>query len=253
MKAIIPVAGLGTRMLPITKTVPKELIPVKGKPAIQWVLEEAINAGFREFIVVLNSFKSIIRHYLTPLKNDHPLAGHPGLADLERSLRVVDITFVEQREPRGLGDAVLRCRDLIGKEPFALLLPDNICPIESRLFERLLNVHQAHGKSCIALRRASGLALHDGAIIAQPWRESVYNVQRIFPKGSPDSPTTDLRGIGRYILESAAFIYLEKAQTGGELDDIPALDGLARDGRLLGLLVTDRVYHLGMSLDQTGG
>lgn len=253
MKAIIPAAGLGTRLLPTTKAVPKELLPVEGKPAIQWALEEAVGAGLWEFIIVINPRKAVLREYLTPLADVHPLADHPGLTGLERLLRTIEITFVEQPDPRGLGDAILRCRDLIGEEPFALLLPDNICPIESRLMERLLGIHRAYGKSCLALRRAEGLALCNGAIVAQPWREPVYNVRRVLPKGAPDGQTTDLRGIGRCVVEPLAFTYLEQAQTVGELDDGPAFDGLARAGRLLGLLVTDRVYHLGVSTGQSAG
>jgi UTP-glucose-1-phosphate uridylyltransferase/acetyltransferase-like isoleucine patch superfamily enzyme len=217
------------------------------------VLEEAVRAGVWEFIIVISPRKAILRDYLTPLENDHPLVGHPALVDLESLLRAVKITFVEQPHPRGFGDAILRCRNLIGDEPFALLLPDNVCPMESRLLERLLEVHRVYGKSCLALQRAHGPALCNGAVIAQPWREPVYNVQRVLPRGTPEGWATDLRGIGRYILEPTAFTYLERAQTGGELDDVPALDGLARDGRLLGLLVTDKVYHLGVSMDQRVG
>src|SRR5437867_9213123 len=102
MKAIIPAAGLGTRLLPITKVVPKELIPVESKPAIQWVLEEAVQAGLREFIVVISPRKTILRDYLTP-SAESALANHPGLVELEYLLRMIEITFVEQPHPEGLG------------------------------------------------------------------------------------------------------------------------------------------------------
>ena len=250
MKAIIPAAGLGTRLLPITKAFPKELLPVEGKPAIHWVLEEAVDAGLREFIVVISPRKAILRDYLTPVADDHPLLDHPGLADLERLLGTVEITFVEQPNPRGLGDAILRCQDLVGENPFALLLPDNVCSREPRLIQRLLKIHRAYSKSCLALQRTDGGALCNGGIIAQSWHEPVYNIQRVLPEGAPQGQSTNLCGIGRYILEPAAFNYLEQARTTGELDEVPALDSLAREGELLGLLIADRVYHLGVSMDQ---
>jgi UTP--glucose-1-phosphate uridylyltransferase len=252
VRAIIPAAGLGTRLLPTTKAVPKELLAVEGEPAIQWVLKEAVGAGLREFIVVISPYKAILRDYLTILEENHPLAGHPGLAELEQLLRTLDITFVEQPYPKGLGDALLRCRDLIREDPFVLLLPDNICPKESHLIEQLLDVYHTYKKSCLALRRVDGPALRDGAIIAQPLRNPVFSIQRVLPKGTSEGQEVGLRGIGRYVLEPATFSYLEQARTEGELDDVPALDGLARSGQLLGLLVTDRVYHMGVADDRRG-
>jgi UTP-glucose-1-phosphate uridylyltransferase/acetyltransferase-like isoleucine patch superfamily enzyme len=237
-------------LLPTTKAVPKELLPVEGKPAIQWVLEEAIDAGLREFILVVSPRKAVLRDYLMPLNDDHPLASHFDLSALERLLKAIKITFVEQPHPQGLGDSILRCRELIGEEPFALLLPDNICPIESQIIKRLRDAYFSYGKSCLALRRVETNDLHCGAIVAQPWREALYTVQRVLPKQAREDKITNLRGIGRYILEPEVFAYLEQGPTDGELDDVPALDELARNGHLLGLLVSDRVYHLGSGINQ---
>ena len=246
MKAIIPAAGLGTRLLPVTKVVPKELLPVAGKPAIQWALEEATQAGFRELIVVINPHKAILRDYLIPLDHDPPLASYPALDPLERLLRSVNITFVEQPAPLGLGDALLRCRDLIGDEPFALLLPDNIFAAGSRLLKRLMEVHTSYAKSCVALWHASGPHLRDGAVIAESYREPVCVVREVLPKGAVSYEATDLRAIGRSVLQPAALEHLARHQTGGKLDDVPLFNGLAREKSLLGLLIAEEFIHLGV-------
>jgi len=252
MKAIIPAAGLGTRMLPVTKVVPKELLPLEGKPAIQWTLEEAIGAGLKEFIVVISPRKAVLREYLTPLEDDHPLKGYPEVDELERQLRSVKISFIEQPKPLGLGDAMWRCRDLIGDEPFALLLPDNVFAARSRLLKQLIEIHRTYQKSCVALWKASGLGLDDGAVIAKSYNESIYCVRRVLPKHSLDGQMTDLRPIGRSVFESNAFGYLKPArESDGELDDVPLLDGLARDGLLLGLLLTEEFHHIGIGGEYT--
>jgi len=246
MKALIPAAGLGARMLPVTKVVPKELLPIEGKPAIQWVLEEALSAGLREFVVVLSPRKAILRDFLTPIGEEHSFSGHRGLQELERLLHSVKIAFVEQPAPLGLGDALLRCRDVVGEEPFALLLPDNVFSDQSRLLKELVEVNRIQGKSCVALWKADGLNLGDGAVVAELRSDNIYNVRRVLPKGATDDRATSLRPMGRYVLESAAFNYLKRSQkTNGELDDVPVLDGLARDGLLLGMLTTEEFYHIG--------
>jgi UTP--glucose-1-phosphate uridylyltransferase len=247
MKAIIPAAGLGTRMLPVTKVVPKELLPIEGKPAIQWTLEEAMRAGLTEFIVVVSPSKSILRDYLTPLEENHLLKRYSELYEFERQLRSVKLSFVEQPKPVGLGDALLRCRNSIGDEPFALLLPDNVFAVRSRSLKRLIEIYHTYKKSCVALWKARGPALRDGAVIAEPRDGSVYTVQRVLSKSAHHGPMTDLRPIGRSVLNSSALNYLERApESDGELDDVPLLDGLARDGLLLGMLLTEEFHHVGV-------
>lgn len=248
MKAVIPAAGLGTRMLPITKAIPKELLPIEGEPAIQRVLKEATNAGLREFIIVISPHKAVLRSYLTPLEDDHPLMGYPALDELEQLLRSVEIIFVDQPKPVGLGDAVLRCRNLIGEEEFALLLPDNIFATRSGLLEQLIELHRVYDKSCVGLWHATGPDLGDGAVIAELLSDSVYSIRRVLPKGMADAQATDLRPIGRYVLKPAAFDHLQRAH--GELNDVPLLDGLARDGSLLGLLTGEEFHHIGAGIYQ---
>jgi UTP--glucose-1-phosphate uridylyltransferase len=267
MKAVIPAAGLGTRMLPGTKSVPKELHPVRGKPAIQWTLEEAVGAGLTEFVVVTSPFKFILKHYLTPLGRGHPLRGHPDLEDLEQLLRDITIAFVEQplqiqREsdngaksrwgeplhqtvPPGLGRALLCCKKHIGAEPFVVLLPDNVCPVGSKILKDLLKVHKDYARSCVVLMRATPGVVTSGAFLTHRLDDRVHEVQRVIPRYDPAAKDVELRGTGRFVLEPAAIGYLERARIQGEMDELPALNGLAQEGRLLGMVTEEEICHLG--------
>lgn len=245
MLAVIPAAGLGTRLLPGTKSVPKELHPVRGKPAIQWVLEEAVDAGLYEFVVVVNSYKFILKHYLTPLGPRHPLRGRPELEDFERLLREIRLTFVDQDTPKGLGHAILQCRKLIRDRPFALLLPDNVFPGGTRVLRNLLKVWDQHAMSCTVLRHAKPVS--SGGFVTTPIDEHIHRIDSVVPKGNPQALEMDIRNIGRCIFDPEAMIYLEEAlaRTDTELDEVPAFTGLAAQGRLLGMFTDEEVYHLG--------
>lgn len=245
MKAVIPAAGLGTRLLPTTKSVPKELLPIWGKPAIEHVIEEAVAAGFHEFLVVTNSRKSSLLHYLAPLSSDHPLSGHPSLQHWEQCLSSIKIGFVAQEKPSGLGHALLSCEDEIGTEPFALLLPDNVSPQGTTLLRDLLKVFREHGRSCVALRRGRKSGNRCGAFVTCSLSESVHEIQEVIPRDERRATTPAFQGIGRYILEPAALAYLRKAPASRELDEVPALAGLAQENRLLGLMTDATFYHLG--------
>lgn len=246
MKALIPAAGLGTRLLPLTKSVPKELLPVNGKPMLQWVLEEALEAGLREVVVVVSPAKKALRDWLMPVSEGHPLSNQPGLRGLESLLKSLEITFVEQTKALGMGDAIVRSREALGEAPFALLLPDNVCSAGSSLTERLLELYDRHGKSCVALRPAEGESLAQGRFVVESGEGAVRRIHRVLPKGQGPSGTGDFFGIGRCILGSEVFGYLESLKVAGEHDDGPLFDALARDGRLLGLVMEEEeVHHYG--------
>lgn len=245
MKAIIPAAGLGTRLLPITKVVPKELLPVRGKPVVQWALEEAIDAGLREVVIVVSERKSMLREYLTPLETGHPLLDHPTMHELEQLLRQISISFVDQPAALGLADAVLCCREKIGDEPFALMLPDNVfVSAASSVTGRLVQLHARTQQSCVGLWKAHGAGLSDGAVVARETGRSTWTISKVFPKGDMASATTNLRPLGRAVLEPRAFELLESARSSGMTDEVPALNGLANEGRLLGLLVEEEFVHM---------
>ncbi|HEU4391150.1 MAG TPA: sugar phosphate nucleotidyltransferase [Blastocatellia bacterium] len=245
MKAVIPAAGLGTRLLPITKAVPKELLPYQGKPLIQWALEEALSAGLSQFVVIVSPRKGAIRDYLTPLDPNNPLYGQAGLEALEQLLRSVTIEFVEQPEPRGLGEALLRCRSAIAGQPFALLLPDNVFARGCSPLAGLISIHRETRKSCIALYHALGEALRDGAVQAEPAGDHRYVISRVFPKGASVKDASELRPLGRSVLEADICEHLERKDGREDFDEVAGLDGLAKAGRLLGLLATGQFEHVG--------
>lgn len=239
MKAVIPAAGLGTRLLPITKAVPKALLPVDGKPAIQWTLEEAVAAGCRDIVVVVNPAQASVREFLTPLESGHPLAGHPGLEELETLLRQVSIAFVEQPAPLGLWDAIGRCRPVLGDEPFALLLPDNICPEQPALLGRLRRVQERFRRSVIAVDpRGRG-----GPLVLEPLEPDVFAVSAVLTddraRGIQARP-----GVGRYVFTPAVFESLRPTPD-GEATEVPALARLAAMSQLLGVAIHRPIIHLG--------
>jgi UTP--glucose-1-phosphate uridylyltransferase len=248
MKAVIPAAGLGTRLLPVTKTVPKELLPIKGKPAIQWAIEEAVGAGLRDLIIVVSPRKAMIRQYLTRLDKSDPLSGYTAVAELEDLLGRVRIAFVEQIEPGGLGHAVLCCRELVENEPFALILPDNVFAEDSNCLKRLIAAHESNGKSWVGIWKADQQNLADGAVIAEPIGGSTFRITRVLEKRSSSGAISDLRPVGRYVLQPRALDFFERAGSQLELDDVPALDGLAREGMLSGIQIVDEFIHIGAAL-----
>lgn len=251
MKAVIPAAGVGTRMLPVTKVVPKELIPVGTKPALQWVIEEAVDAGLQDLVIVVNERKRLLREYLTPLDRGDPLSDYETMLELERLLRRVEITFVIQPAPLGLSDAILRCRECIGSEPFALLLPDNVfLSARSPVTSRLVRLHARTGQSCIALWRARGAGLSDGAVIGTCNADSTWSVSGVLRKGDVRGRATDLRPLGRAVLEPRAFDFLQSAVPSGERDEVAALNSLAQERRLIGLLVEEELVHIGAEVDE---
>jgi UTP--glucose-1-phosphate uridylyltransferase len=246
MKAVIPAAGLGTRMLPATKSVPKELIPFEGKPAIQWVMEEALASGLNEFVVVVSPRKLALVDYLTPLETGHPLKAHPALQSLERLLSESTIELIVQPEPGGLGDALLCCRDSLRDQDFALLLPDNIFNKGSSPVPLLRTLHLETRKACLALHRPRGAGLRDGPVIAQLIEENLYRIERVLEKGTAVVEDSGLRALGRSLLVPRVWEFLSPA-AGSEFDEVSGLDGLARDGMLLGVLLTGDFVHLGAS------
>ncbi|MCG8422619.1 MAG: NTP transferase domain-containing protein [Proteobacteria bacterium] len=244
MKVIIPAAGLGTRMLPATKVVPKALLPVARKPVIQWALREAAEAGLREVIVVIAPAHTAIRRFLTPTSGE--FGNQPDVAALDDLLRTVTITFVEQPKPRGLGDALLCCQDAVASAPFAVMLPDNVLPETSRVMRTLLAVHARTGKSCIALRRQVSSKANLEVESLGDQLHAIRGVVRAYQRAR--AGLERVGGVGRYVLTSECFPILQRnagASAGGELSDVDMLDELARGDRLLGAMTAEPLRHVG--------
>lgn len=241
-KAIIPAGGFGTRLLPATKVVPKELLPVVDKPLIQFIVEEIAQAGIEEVILITGREKGSIEDHFDAF-NELELflekKNKPELVQLVRSLsQMVKIVSVRQPYPMGLGHAILCAKRLINDEPFAVLLPDDLIISQTPCIAQLLHVYEEHQKPVIAIQRVP----HDetssyGIIKPKTLTNGLYAVLDLVEKPSlPDAPS-DLAVIGRYILPPELFTELEKtaAGAGGEIQLTDALKALLPTIPILGL------------------
>ncbi|HBA25930.1 MAG TPA: UTP--glucose-1-phosphate uridylyltransferase [Nitrospinae bacterium] len=214
-KAVFPVAGLGTRFLPATKASPKEMMPLVDKPLIQYVVEEAIDAGIEEVIMITGRGKNAIEdHFDISFELEHALRGkndNKMLEEVQRISNLVDFWYIRQKEPLGLGHAILRTKDLIGNEPFAVLLGDDIIHSDVPTIKQLMNIYEKYNASVIAVEKVDKKDISGyGVIEPKKLDERVYQIMDMVEKPSPQDAPSDLAIIGRYILTPEIFTALEK-------------------------------------------
>jgi len=215
-KAVFPAAGLGTRFLPATKAQPKEMLPLVDKPVIQYVIEEAVASGIENIIIVTGRGKNAIEdHFDVSFELERTLAdrGQKDLLKLVRSISdMIHVSYVRQKEPLGLGHAVLCARDLVGDEPFAVFLGDDIIEARTPVMKQMMRIFDRRGCSLLAVERIARERSRDYGVIAHDGRSksSVYQVTDLVEKPAPGEAPSDLAIIGRYILTPEIFSHLEK-------------------------------------------
>jgi UTP--glucose-1-phosphate uridylyltransferase len=234
-KAVLPVAGLGTRFLPATKASPKEMLPVVDKPLVQYAVEEAYGAGIRHMIFVTGRNKRAIEdHFDTAyeLENELEAAGKHELLKLVRSVQPADMDFSYVRQPRslGLGHAILCAEHLIGPEPFAVLLADDLmvgAPGGAEVMTQLVQQHQALGRSVLAVQEVpADHTRRYGIVAGEAQAPGLTRIQRIVEKPAPELAPSRLGVAGRYVLTPEIFRHIRNlpAGVGGE---IQLTDGIA--------------------------
>ena len=239
-KAVIPAAGWGTRFLPVTKSVPKELLPIVDRPVIQFAVEEAAAAGIKD-VVLVNSFtkRAIEDYFDRSFELERLLGGkgdHGRLAQVKAISELVNLAAVRQKEQLGLGHAILVAKALVGQEPFAVFLPDDIVEGPVSAIQQLLRVHQRYGRSVLAVRRVPDAEVgRYGIIGAQTVAERTHRVTKLVEKPRLQDAPSNLAVIGRYILTPEVFGELERVKPGA-IGEIQLTDGIA------GLLATQEVY-----------
>ncbi|MBI2166423.1 MAG: UTP--glucose-1-phosphate uridylyltransferase GalU [Chloroflexi bacterium] len=230
-KAVIPAAGFGTRFLPASKTIPKEMLPILDRPMIQYVVEEAVAAGITQIVIVTSRGKEAMADYFDRSPElERALAQKGATAGLEEVRRVAsmaEVVFVRQQEQLGLGHAVLCARPAVGKEPFAVFLPDDIIyhPPKSGIAQ-LLEVYQQFGASVVAVEELPREAIRNyGAIEPREVAERTYEVLGLVEKPDPAVAPSNLGIVGRYVLTPEIFDCLEGVRPGaiGELQLTDAL------------------------------
>ncbi len=227
---LVPAAGLGTRMLPATKAIPKELLTLVDRPIIQYGVEEAVQAGVRRVVLVTNPGNTLTASHFAPAPALEAALGASGKTDLLPTVRALtdlaEVATVHQPEPLGLGHAVLCGRDAVGDAPFAVLLPDDIIDAEPPALRQMLDVFAACGEPVLLVERVPRDAVHRyGIIAAEPIRDGVFRVTDLVEKPAVADAPSDLAIIGRYVLTPDVFPILEATDRGAG-GEIQLTDGL---------------------------
>jgi UTP--glucose-1-phosphate uridylyltransferase len=254
-KAIIPAAGLGTRFLPATKAMPKEMLPIVDKPTIQYIVEEAIESGIEDIIIVTGKGKrSIEDHFDHAFELEQTLKEKEKFDLLEKvqaSSNLVDIHYIRQKEPKGLGHAVWCARNFIGDEPFAVLLGDDIVQAETPCLKQLMNEYEETFSSVIGVKRVPEQETNRYGII-DPMEQfgRRFSVRQFVEKPSPGTAPSNLAIIGRYILNPEIFLFLEKQNVGagGEIQLTDAIQKLNEIQRVFAYEFEGTRYDVGEKL-----
>jgi UTP--glucose-1-phosphate uridylyltransferase len=257
-KAVIPAAGLGTRFLPATKAVPKELLPVVDTPALQYIVQEAADAGLADVLVVTGRGKEAIADHFDRAPELEAALEKKGdtarLAEVRRTAELANVHFVRQGIPGGLGHAVQCAEQFVGDEPFAVLLGDDIIDARDRLLARMLEVQAERGGSVVALLEVprEQISLYGSAAIEPTDSADVMRLSDLVEKPHPDQAPSNLAVIGRYVLAPEIFEALRKTPLGrgNELQLTDAIQELAANGEPVhGVVFTGRRYDTGDRLD----
>jgi len=256
-KAVITAAGLGTRFLPATKSIPKEMLPVVDRPAIQYVVEEAVQAGLTDILIITGRGKRAVEdHFDRNFELEHYLettGKHAMLKEVQFAADLADIHYVRQRDPLGLGHAVSVARHHVGDEPFAVLLADDIMVDEAVLLRSLLGAYDRSGCSVVAVEEVSpeeissyGCVEPDGVA-----DDGVVTIRRIVEKPAREVAPSNLAVIGRYVFTPAIFDALDRIEpgAGGELQLTDAIALVLGEEKVLGLRCDGGRYDVGQKLD----
>jgi UTP--glucose-1-phosphate uridylyltransferase len=255
-KAVIPAAGLGTRFLPATKVQPKEMLPVVDKPSIQYVVEEAVEAGLDDILIITSRGKRAIEDHFDRNVELELHLEHKGKVDLLKEVQSVndlaDIHFVRQHDPLGLGHAVSVARDHVGSEPFAVLLGDDIMVDDAALLRSMLAVYEEWDGSCIAILEVEPEEISAyGSAEVEPVADGVVRILSVVEKPRPQDAPSNLAVIGRYVFTPDIFDALERITpgAGGELQLTDAIALLAKGQPVYGRPFTHGRYDIGQKID----
>ena len=254
-KAVFPAAGLGTRFLPATKAQPKEMLPIVDKPTIQYVVEEAVQSGIEDIIIVTGRGKNAIEdHFDRSVELEQALLQKGKtdlLAEIQKISSLISVSYIRQKEPLGLGHAILVTRSLVGNEPFAVFLGDDIIDSEEPCMGQMMRAWERYGDAVIAVQEVSRQEVrHYGIIDGVKVGDRVFEVKDMVEKPEPEEAPSNLAIIGRYILPPLIFDLLEKTvpDQGGEIQLTDALRALLKRRAIYGYQFEGKRYDAGNKL-----
>lgn len=251
-KAIIPAAGLGTRVLPASKALPKEMLPIVDKPAIQYIVEEAVRAGITDILIITNRGKGVIEDHFDHSVELEAMLEKRGktemLEALRRTAHLANIYYIRQKETRGLGDAVLRAKEFVGDEPFAVLYGDDVIIGEPPAIGELCEAYEKYGKSVVGIKEVSDeLIVKYSSMKLEPLEDKAYAISDMIEKPSLDKKFSNFSILGRCVLDNEIFSILEKTPlgVGGELQLTDAMRTLAVKYGMIGVDFSGVRYDMG--------
>lgn len=254
-KAIIPAAGLGTRFLPATKAMPKEMLPIVDKPTIQYIVEEAVDSGIEDIIIVTGRGKRAIEdHFDNYFELEHNLLEKDKLALLEevrKSSEMANIHYIRQREPRGLGHAIWCARKFIGNEPFAVLLGDDIVQAEVPCLKQMIDVYDRYESSIVGVQPVPWEHVSRYGLVAGPSvEERLIRAEQLVEKPDKESAPSNWAIMGRYILTPRIFELLEQQEAGvnGEIQLTDAIAQLSTEQNVLAYHFDGQRHDVGEKL-----
>jgi len=255
-KAVLPAAGLGTRFLPVTKSIPKEMLPLVDKPAIQYVVEEAVLAGISDVLVITGRGKGAIEdHFDRNVELEQVLersGKHVLLEEVQAADRLADVHFIRQHEALGLGHAVSVAEPHVAGEPFVVMLGDDIMVDDAALLTRMLDAHAETGGSVLALMEVTPEEISAyGALTGEPVREGVMRARGVVEKPKPEEAPSNLAVIGRYVFTPGIFDALRETApgVGGEIQLTDAIGILLEREPVYGVVFSEGRYDAGKKVD----
>ena len=253
MKAVIPAAGLGTRFLPATKAQPKEMLPVYDKPTIQYVIEESVNSGVDDILIVTGKGKrSIEDHFDRSFELEHHLktkGKEDFLKEIEYISELADIHFIRQKKQKGLGDAIYCAKKHVGNDPFVVMLGDTITKDTVPCTKQLIDIYEKYGKSVIALEEVPDEKVERYGIIGgEEIEPNIYKIDKLVEKPPLRVAPSNLAIMGRYVLTPDIFDCIENVEPGygGE---IQLTDALSKLDEIYGQVFKGQSYDIGNRID----
>ena len=251
-KAIIPAAGLGTRVLPASKAMPKEMLPIVDKPAIQYIVEEAVKAGITDILIITNRGKGIIEdHFDHSIELELQLenkGNNQMLETLKATAQLANIYFIRQKVTKGLGDAVLRAKEFVGDEPFAVLYGDDVIIGEIPAIGELCDAYEKYGKSVVGIKEVTDeQIIKYSSLKTEKLEDKIFDVSDMIEKPSIEEKFSNYSILGRCVLDSEIFEILERTPlgAGGELQLTDAMAEIARTKGMTGVDFSGTRYDMG--------
>lgn len=251
-KAIIPAAGLGTRVLPASKALPKEMLPIVDKPAIQYIVEEAVNAGITDILIITNRGKGVIEdHFDHSVELEAMLERRGNTAVLEEMRRTADLAniyYIRQKQTRGLGDAILRAREFVGDEPFAVLYGDDVIVGDVPAIGELCAAYEKYGKGVVGIKEVPDeFVVKYCSLKVERLEERIFGVSDMIEKPKLCEKFSNYAILGRCVLEPSVFDILENTPlgAGGELQLTDAMAVTARSRGMIGVEFSGTRYDMG--------